>query len=101
MSLKDRIGASASASHLQGMITDRQLGYLNGLLSQVLGSNDAGNVARHQFLEHVFGSPSSKALSKAEASALIDWLSQEDRAAEIHAALKAWGEEHGQMEMEL
>ena len=92
----------SGASRLEGSITEKQMGYMNGLLGKVFGGGQSGDIARHQFLEYVFGNSSSKALSKAEASAVIDWLtSSEDAATEAHAALTAWGAEHGQMEMQL
>lgn len=94
--LRKELAELAGESRLQGMATERQIGYLSSLLGQILGNGDSGTVARHQFLEHMFGSPSSKNLSKAEASVLIDWLTGGDRASEIYRALTDWGQEHGQ-----
>jgi hypothetical protein len=90
------------------MATAPQLGLMNGLLGKCFGTDDAGMVARHEFLEQMFGNPSSKALSMGEASAVIDWVKDPDgdgphpaAVAEAWLVLKAWGQEHGQMEMEL
>lgn len=83
--------------------TQKQLGYMNGLLAKCFGTGDAGTVARHQFLEQMFGTSSSKALNMGEASAVIDWVKDPDgdgphpaAVAEGWTILKAWGEEHGQ-----
>ena len=91
----------SGTSQLQGRITEKQMGYMNGLLGKFLGGGESGDVARHQFLEYVFGNPSSKELTKADASAVIDWLTSGDAGAEAYAALEAWGADHGQMALPL
>ena len=91
----------SGTSQLQGRITEKQMGYMNGLLGKLLGGGQSGDVARHQFLEYVFGNPSSKELTKADASAVIDWLTSGDAGAEAYAALEAWGADHGQMALPL
>lgn len=88
-------------------VTGPQLGLMNGLLGKCFVATES-DVARHQFLEFVFGRSSSKTLSMGEASALIDWLKDADGpgphpagVADAWVVVKAWGEEHGQTEMEL
>lgn len=101
-SLRRILQVSARQSRLAGRVTKPQIGYLNQLLGEVLGRGDAGDVARHQLLEHLFEKRSSKELTKAEASVLIDWLaSSQDVLVEAHGLLAAWGKERGQLELEI
>jgi hypothetical protein len=104
------LGKAASKERVEfllGSITEKQIGYLNGLLSAIFGKDDAGTVARHQFLEYVFGVTSSKKLTKAEASALIDWAkpalpqkgAHPTAVREGWMVLDAWGIQHGQLEL--
>ena len=88
--------------------TDKQRGLLCHLLGMAFGTGEAGDVARHEFLEYVFGNPSSKALTLDQASVLIDWLRDPHgpgphpaAVSECWTILRAWGAEHGQQEMEL
>ncbi len=69
-----------------------------------------GTVARHQFLEYVYGIRTSKALSMAQAGALIDWAVDKHypRSGPHVTAIKegwivveAWGAEHGQLRLEV
>jgi len=86
-----------------GPATEKQVGYVCGLLGKIVGIGMPGDMARHQLLDFLFGKSSSKNLTKGEANALIDWLTDPEHSVseEVYAALGAWGAEHGQMEMPL
>jgi len=53
--------------------SEKQLGLLNGLLSNIFGKDEMAERQRHQFLDYVFGILTSKELTLAQASVLIDW----------------------------
>ena len=98
--IRKAVWDAAADSRLRGPATSKQIGYMNSLLEAAIGRGAGSAVARHQVLEHLFKRPSSKDLTKAEASVVIDWLSSsEDAQADVHAVLKAWGVEHGQLEL--
>jgi hypothetical protein len=87
--------------------SDKQRGLICHLLGMALGTGDAGDVARHEFMEYVF-SKRTKALYRDEASALIDWLKDPHgpgphpaAVAEAWLCVKAWGLKEGQLELEL
>ena len=99
--------AGAVDGPLRGiMATDPQRGLVCHLLGMALGTGEAGDVARHQLLEYLFGQPSSKRLTMDEAGALIDWLKDPHgpgphpaAVAECWLVLKAWGAKEGQLEL--
>jgi len=107
--LRASLQRRAEIKPMYGGITDKQIGFLNGLLSGMFGKDEGGTVARHQFLEYVFGVRSSKKLSMAQASVLIDWAKpalphkgpHPTATREGWMVVKAWGEEYGQLELEI
>lgn len=98
--LRDHLRAAVQSIDDNDAITDKQQGYVCGLLGKVLGGGESGDVARHQVLEFLFGVSSSKRLTKAQGSVLIEWLI-DGANGEVHEALDAWGAERGQLRMEL
>jgi len=54
-------------------VTEKQVGLLNGLLTGMFGKDEMAEGQRHQFLDFMFGTLTSKTLTKGQASALIDW----------------------------
>lgn len=106
--VRESIHDRARARRQPWSATQKQLGYVNGLLTKCFGTGDSGRVARHQFLEYVWGLPTSRGLSGSQASAIIDWARDPDgdgahpaAAAEAWLVLKAWALDHGEEEMEL
>ena len=97
--IKLALRLASGISRLDGPATAKQLGYLKGLLAAQLGETEGAIVARHQVLEQLFGS----GLTKAEASAAIEWLvdPEIDAAAEVQAVLQQWSLDHGQLELDL
>jgi len=97
-----------AAKKLKGQITENQIGYLNGLLCTIFGAGELDERDRHAFLDYIFGVLTSKQLTKAQASALIEWAKDGDEGevhpiakAEAQVVLRTYAQEHGQQEMPL
>lgn len=93
-------------------ITEGQMGAVAGLIQDTVRNlpKDAQDKARHDVLHYLLGITSSKALTKAEASAMISWLKvpqdgvweiNEWATAEVSRILEAVAVEQGQLAMEL
>jgi len=96
------------AKKLKGEITENQIGYLNGLLCGIFGKDELDEHDRHAFLDYIFGVLTSKQLTKAQASALIEWAKDGDEGevhpiarAEGQLVLRTYAQEHGQQELAL
>ena len=104
--LKGWLEAKASKSKLKGEISDAQVGFLAGLLSEIFGPDEMGEHDRHAFLDYIFGTLSSKELNKAQASALIEWAKDGDGVSPVAKAeavlvLNHVQKDAGQQEMEI
>ena len=104
--LKGWLEAKASKSTLKGAISDAQVGFLAGLLSEIFGPDEMGEHDRHAFLDYIFGTLSSKELNKAQASSLIEWAKDGDGVnpaakAEARLVLNRVQQEAGQLELPL
>ena len=92
-------------------ITEKQVGFVAGLMAQTMPDNYdkyLQDKARHLILNYLWTVDSTNNLTKAEASATIDWLAEpgtnevnEYATAEVAGILKAIGAEAGQQEMVL
>jgi len=65
--------ANKKAKTWTGPISEKQIGLLNRLLTDIFGTDEDAERERHQFLEYMFDTLTSKTLTKAQASVLIDW----------------------------
>ena len=108
--IQKKAGFISGKRHVAGEpVTDKQVGFLAGLIGKALPNLDAGmkDKARHDILEYLIGVTSSKALMLREASALIGWLAGDDgevnqyAAAEVASVLQAVAVEAGQQELGL
>ena len=106
--LKGWLEKKAKGIEYEGGITENQIGYLNGLLCDIFGKDELDERDRHAFLDYIYGVLTSKQLTKAQASALIEWAKDGDEG-EVHPIARAEGQlvlhtyaqEHGQEEMPL
>lgn len=107
LALKISLVNKAAKKKQRSPVSQAQLGLMNGLLGKIFGSDDSGNVARHQFLEYIFARASSKDLRPGEVSTMIDWAKgdknpdgsyepHEIACKEANMVLTAWALEHGQ-----
>ena len=74
--------------------------------AEIFGADESGEHDRHAFLDYIFGTLSSKELSKAQASSLIEWAKDGDGVnpaakTEARLVLNRVQQEAGQQEMEI
>ena len=104
--LKAWLVRKAASSKLKGQITEAQVGMVYGLLCEIFGKDELDERDRHSFLDYIYGTLSSKALTKAQASTLIQWAKDgegvnEAALDEANLVIRQIGRDAGQEEMSL